>query len=108
MARKTNTAAKVDAAAVAQTAVSTTNVEQTQLGANATEAGKKLIPIDQVDLSGCTNHSQKMRQLHVLGYATADIARHLGKKYQHVRNVLIQPAPKAKVDAAEPADTETA
>ena len=32
--------------------------------------------------------ADKIRALHTAGYARADIARFLGKRYQHVRNVL--------------------
>jgi len=37
--------------------------------------------------------SAKIRTLEKLGVARADIARFLGVRYQHVRNVLVQPAP---------------
>ena len=36
--------------------------------------------------------SDKIRALAAAGYARADIARHLGKRYQHVRNVLEEDA----------------
>jgi hypothetical protein len=37
--------------------------------------------------------SAKIRTLDKLGVARADIARFLGIRYQHVRNVLVQPTP---------------
>lgn len=39
--------------------------------------------------------SAKIRALAKAGYARADIARFLGIRYQHVRNVLTQEAPRA-------------
>lgn len=36
--------------------------------------------------------SDKIRALDAAGYARADIARFLGKRYQHVRNVLVDDA----------------
>ncbi len=37
--------------------------------------------------------ADKIRALDRAGVARADIARFLGKRYQHVRNVLVDPAP---------------
>lgn len=42
-------------------------------------------------LAGCTTVAAKIRALDGAGYARADIARILGKRYQHVRNVLEEP-----------------
>lgn len=39
---------------------------------------------------GLATVSDKIRALNRAGYARADIARYLGKRYQHVRNVLEQ------------------
>jgi predicted Zn-dependent protease len=47
--------------------------------------------ISKVDLSAHQTKSAKIRHLASLGYKRGDIARHLGIKYQFVRNVLIQP-----------------
>jgi len=44
--------------------------------------------------------SQTIRQLHADGYPTGTIAKILGKRYQHVRNVLTQPL--KKVVPADP------
>ena len=41
-------------------------------------------------VSGLQTKSAKIRALHKAGYARSDIARFLGIRYQHVRNVLIQ------------------
>lgn len=55
--------------------------------------------------------SAKIRALGAAGYARADIARFLGKRYQHVRNVLEAGAPKpaapnplSREPALEPAE----
>jgi bifunctional DNA-binding transcriptional regulator/antitoxin component of YhaV-PrlF toxin-antitoxin module len=42
-------------------------------------------------LTGQTTVAGKIRALAAAGYARADIARLLGKRYQHVRNVLEEP-----------------
>ncbi len=42
-------------------------------------------------LTGLDNWSKKMRYLHQQGFTTSNIAHHLGKRYQHVRNVLATP-----------------
>jgi hypothetical protein len=39
--------------------------------------------------------SDKIRALDAAGYARADIARFLGKRYQHVRNVLVDDSQRA-------------
>jgi len=39
---------------------------------------------------GMEGVSQKIRALGAAGYARADIARYLNKRYQHVRNILVQ------------------
>ena len=38
--------------------------------------------------------SEKIRALDEAGFARTEIARFLGKRYQHVRNVLVAPRPK--------------
>ena len=45
---------------------------------------------------GLPTISAKIRALDAAGYACADIARFLNRRYQHVRNVLVQPPPKSK------------
>ena len=40
--------------------------------------------------------SAKIRYLNDEGYSRSEIARSLGKRYQHVRNVLITPVAKVK------------
>jgi hypothetical protein len=49
------------------------------------------------------NISSKMRFLQAEGYETADIARIVNRRYQHVRNVLKQPL----ANKTAPASTET-
>ena len=64
-------------------------------------------------VEGLPSTSAKIRALDAAGYARADIARFLGKRYQHVRNVLVQGQPKseaAQVRSAlsdEPGDVES-
>lgn len=47
---------------------------------------------------GLPTISAKIRALDAAGYACADIARFLDRRYQHVRNVLVQGPPKSKPD----------
>lgn len=42
-------------------------------------------------LAGCKTVAAKIRALDTAGYPRAEIARILGKRYQHVRNVLEEP-----------------
>lgn len=42
-------------------------------------------------LAGCKTVAAKIRALDAAGYPRAEIARILGKRYQHVRNVLEEP-----------------
>ena len=44
-------------------------------------------------LAGCKTVAAKIRVLAAAGYPRAEIARLLGKRYQHVRNVLEEPGP---------------
>ena len=46
---------------------------------------------------GLPTISAKIRAFDAAGYMRADIARFLGKRYQHVRNVLVRGRPKSKV-----------
>ena len=41
--------------------------------------------------------SAKIRYLDAQGFSRSEIAKSLGKRYQHVRNVLITPITKARV-----------
>ena len=52
------------------------------------------VKIAEVDLSNCTNKSEKIRYLHSLGYKTGEIAKLLDIRYQHARNVIITPVKK--------------
>ena len=48
-------------------------------------------------VEGLPTISAKIRALDAAGYMRADIARYLGKRYQHVRNVLVRSQPKSEV-----------
>ena len=50
-------------------------------------------------LEGQTTVAGKIRALAAAGYPRAEIARMLGKRYQHVRNVLEEPGEAKTVDA---------
>lgn len=52
------------------------------------EAGQRA-EMDRI-VSGMPGVSRKIRALDAAGFARADIARYLEKRYQHVRNVLVQ------------------
>ena len=54
-------------------------------------------------VDGLSSISGKIRALDAAGYARADIARFLGRKYQHVRNVLLLGPPKSEAAAARSA-----
>lgn len=45
-------------------------------------------------VKGCETKSSKIRTLNSKGHSRADIARFLDIRYQHVRNVLVQPLKK--------------
>jgi hypothetical protein len=53
--------------------------------------------------SGLSTKSSKIRALADKGVSRADIARYLQVRYQHVRNVLIAPRPKAELATTPPA-----
>jgi len=48
-------------------------------------------------VEGLPTISAKIRALGAAGYPRADIAKFLGKRYQHVRNVLVRSQPKSEV-----------
>ena len=59
--------------------------------------------------SGLPTTSAKIRALDTAGYKRADIARFLGIRYQHVRNVLVQGPPKRDLEghsASKPAPSD--
>jgi len=60
-------------------------------------------PMDEV-VKGLPTKSAKIRALDQEGYSRSEIARYLGIRYQHVRNVLVAPPP--KTDAATTAPPE--
>ncbi len=99
MARQSNTARqKADEVTVALvTEVVEGMPEVVEAAAAEAEAASSLPKIETVDISACgDNKSAKIRLYAGLGYERAVIARHLGIKYQFVRNVLMQPAPVKK------------
>lgn len=49
------------------------------------------IEITSVDLTAYATKSSKIRYLASLNYSRGEIAKHLGIRYQHVRNVLVTP-----------------
>ena len=51
-------------------------------------------------VEGLPTISAKIRALDAAGYPRADIARFLGKRYQHVRNVLLRGRPKSEAEVA--------
>ncbi|HVY34180.1 MAG TPA: hypothetical protein VG960_07140 [Caulobacteraceae bacterium] len=60
------------------------------------------MPLDlDAILQSSATVADKIRTLHRAGYARADIARLLGKRYQHIRNVLEDDA-RSKRDRAPP------
>ena len=63
-------------------------------------------------VEGLPSISSKIRALDAAGYARADIAKFLGKRYQHVRNVLVRGEPKTEATRArtvsdQPGDVES-
>ena len=67
---------------------------QTQRGlvmANQKKATPKLDSKVQQKLDQLTTWSAKFRYLSKEGFTTGDISRITGKRFQHVRNVLITP-----------------
>lgn len=59
-------------------------------------------------VDGLSTKSAKIRKLAEHGYARADIARFLGIRYQHVRNVLNQPLTGTSASGATPSDVSKA
>jgi hypothetical protein len=80
---KNPTALKVEEQTAPATATVTSTVAPAQPTYNEDEYAK------------CQNTSQRIRFLAGAGWTRGSIAKKLGKKYQHVRNVLIQPVKKA-------------
>ncbi len=71
----------------------------------------KITPADDVEMqritAGLSTKSAKIRALAASGYKRADIARFMGIRYQHVRNVLEQPLARRDREApAQSADSE--
>jgi len=86
MSKNSAAAQKADEATATSTALNT--------GVQRKEA-PELTKAQQQAVKGLPSWSAKFRYLAGQGYATADIARITGKRYQHVNNVLRQPAPKS-------------
>lgn len=60
----------------------------------------KIIDLDEVKKTYKTKSSQ-IRYLLSLKYSRAEVAKMLGIRYQHVRNVEITPIKKAKVEVVQ-------
>ncbi len=58
----------------------------------------------RIVVEGLPTLSAKIRALGEAGYACADIARFLNRRYQHVRNVLARKPPKSKSNETCPAE----
>lgn len=81
-------------------------VEQSNTG---DDGRKKLVTMTQEEFAGLklSSTSAKIRYLWAEGYTRSAIANFLGKRYQHVRNVLITPLKRGPNDqAAAPAEAE--
>ena len=63
---------------------------------------------DEMDIAtkGLSTKSAKIRALARLGATRSSIADYLGIRYQHVRNVLVQPAPASEAIAIADAHTD--
>jgi hypothetical protein len=59
--------------------------------ANMTKPTPKLSGKVLAGYEACVSTSARIRYLHAEGFDRGDIARITGKRYQHVRNVLITP-----------------
>ena len=58
---------------------------------NQTTNVQNLTKVQVTKLQGLPSTSAKIRYLHSLGWNRSTIAKYLGKRYQHIRNVLITP-----------------
>lgn len=58
---------------------------------------KKLTRTQKTKLDKLPTTSARIRYLDQLGWSRSAIAKQLGKRYQHVRNVLITPVTNQKV-----------
>lgn len=54
------------------------------------KADSKLSKDQQAKLDELTTVSDKIRYLTFIGWSRQQVATHLGKRYQHVRNVLVE------------------
>lgn len=64
-------------------------VPQEEVTTTKTEGEVKGFNFDSVNIDGLTSKSAKMRAYKAAGAETGQIARHMGVKYQFVRNVLV-------------------
>jgi len=69
----------------------TDETEETGLTEPKSEEPGIAISYEELEQAGAKTKSQIIRYLDSLGHSRASIARFLGVKYQHVRNVLTQP-----------------
>lgn len=77
---------------------------QSAVQASKVEPVTNPTPTTEVDYGGATTTSGKIRWLAAHGKTRSEIAKTLNIRYQHVRNVLIQPL---KSDQPKKAETET-
>lgn len=68
---------------------------------------KQRLEMDKA-IQGLVSKADKIRALGGAGYKRADIARYLGIRYQHVRNVLLKEARPAQPETSDHADGDTA
>lgn len=59
--------------------------------ANVSKATRQKTPDMNKLVQGLETKSAKIRALNAAGYSRSEIAKFLGVRYQHVRNVLITP-----------------
>lgn len=59
-----------------------------------TKVSKTIPTVDSMKGLGYNTKSAMIRYLDSEGFKRGDIAKHLGIRYQHVRNVLVQPLKK--------------
>lgn len=80
----------------------TTTTKETKVKAEKIELSKD----DSETLDSLKTVSAKIRFLNGLNYSRGQIADHLGKRYQHVRNVLETPLKKVAVEVSKVEEKE--
>lgn len=72
------------------------------------EKGKYLPAIHRIVMPNTTTQSAKIRWLHLLGYATKDIAAALGIRYQQARNIITTEPKRAAREDIPPLEIQLA